>query len=305
MNGTLYIIAAPIGNIEDISGRAKRVLAEVDVIASEDTRTAQKLLRLLGIKNKTVSNHKFNEKSQLDFLLSVLEDGRDVAVVSDAGTPCISDPGGIIVRAAAKRGIEVIAVPGASSVTTALSLCGFDIDYFSFYGFLPKEVKGIRKIINAALNSGISVFVFFESPKRIMKSLEVFVSEIPEAELCLCNDLTKMYERVYRGKPELVLRELIDNPAAEKGEYTCVVRVSAGEKADEGDSLCLEAMLVDYIVKGEGVSLKEAVQVLSGKYRGVFAKRDFYAASLRLREIFRGNKDDVCLAKGDSGSGPE
>jgi 16S rRNA (cytidine1402-2'-O)-methyltransferase len=166
-NGTLYIVATPIGNIEDMTGRAKRILSEVDIVASEDTRTTQKLFNILGIQNKTISNHKFNEKQQVDFLISALNEGKNIAIVSDAGTPCISDPGGVIVKAAAAHGIKIESIPGSSSVITALSICGMAFTNFSFYGFLPKEAKEIKKIIEAARKSEILVFVFFESPKRI------------------------------------------------------------------------------------------------------------------------------------------
>jgi len=285
LTGTLYIVATPIGNAADITDRAKQFLTNADVVAAEDTRTTQTLFHLLGIKNKTVSNHKFNEKRQVDFLVSQLENGKNVALVSDAGTPCISDPGGVIVKAAADRGIRIVGVCGASSVITALSVCGFSFGSFTFYGFLPKETKEIRKTIETAAKSISDVSVFFESPKRIIKTLGIFADEAPETEICLCNDLTKKYERIYRGKPQSILDELLANPSAEKGEYTFVASLGGESEPVINDHLTLEAMIIDHIVKNSG-SIKDAVQSLAGIHKGHIMKKEFYAASLNLRSLF-------------------
>jgi 16S rRNA (cytidine1402-2'-O)-methyltransferase len=285
----LYVVATPIGNAEDISARAKRILSEADIVAAEDTRTTQKLLAILDIRNKTVSNHKFNEKTKQDFLLSELENGKNVALVSDAGTPCISDPGGIIVKAAAEHGINIVGISGASAVITALSVCGFCFDSFAFFGFLPRSAGEIKKAIDKARKSGVEASVFFESPKRIKRSLEVFINEVPEAALCLCNDLTKMFERVYRGTPQEILEELLANPSAEKGEYTLAACLSASagpvsEKDQLPRAMLPEALLIDHVVK-HGGSIKDAVKALAETQRHNFSKKDFYSASLNLRKI--------------------
>jgi len=295
LKGTLYVVATPIGNAGDITDRAKIILSEADIVAAEDTRTTQILFNILGIKNKTVSNHKFNEKHQVDYLLAQLEAGKNVALVSDAGTPCISDPGGIIVRAAAERDIPVIGVCGASSVITALSVCGFCFGTFSFYGFFPREINGIKKLIDAARKSGVAVSVFFESPKRIKKTIEVFADVAPQAELCLCNDLTKMYERIYRGTPGKILSELYSNPSAEKGEYTLVANLERIQEESVDGGLTCEAMLTDHIVKN-GCSIKEAVSALAEKNKGSITKKDFYKAALNLKVIFSdSNTNDNCV----------
>jgi len=286
LKGTLYIVATPIGNMGDITDRARRVLGEADVVAAEDTRTTQMLFRLLGIRNKTVSNHKFNEKHQVDYLLAQLEGGKNVALVSDAGTPCISDPGAVVVGAAAKRGIDIVGVCGASSVITALSVCGFSFGNFAFYGFLPKEGNEIRKLIVAARKSG-AVSVFFESPNRIKKTMAIFAEETPGAGICLCNDMTKMHERIYRGAPGSVLDELQNNPSAEKGEYTLVADLGKAPETAAGERQSCEAMLVDHVVK-HGGSVKDAVSALAALHKGSIAKRDFYAASLNLKALFPG-----------------
>jgi 16S rRNA (cytidine1402-2'-O)-methyltransferase len=286
LNGTLYIVATPIGNTEDISARAVRILGEVDIVAAEDTRTTQILFKILGIQNKTVSNHKFNEKTQVDFLISELEKGKNIALVSDAGTPCISDPGGLIVKAAVERGISVVSICGASSVITALSVCGFSFNFFAFYGFLPKGANEIKKAINAAIKNKINVAVFFESPRRIKNTLALFANEIPNAEFCLCNDLTKKFERIYRGTAQKILDELNDNPSAEKGEYTLVVNlVSCLHEDKQHETVSPEALLIDYIIKNKG-SVKDAVNALSQKHRDNITKKEFYTASLKLKTLF-------------------
>jgi len=290
MNGILYIVATPIGNMEDMTGRAKRILGEADIVASEDTRTTQKLLSILGIKNKTVSNHKFNEKKQSDYLITALEEGKNVAIVSDAGTPCISDPGGIIIRAAVEHGITVEAIPGASSVVTALSICGFDHTSFSFHGFLPKEAKEIKKIIKTTERNEIPINIYFESPKRIKKTIKIFADEIPNAEICLCNDLTKKFERTYRGKPQNILTELQANPSSEKGEYTIVTYLTPTTKntpipSTDPVSQQPETLLTHYLVKNN-VTIKEAINTLALQHKGQITKKEFYTASLNLKRIF-------------------
>jgi len=287
LSGILYIVATPIGNASDITDRAKKVLNEVDVVAAEDTRTTQILFRILGIKNKTVSNHKFNERRQVDYLVSELENGKNVALVSDAGTPCISDPGGVIVSTAAKRGIRVVGVCGASSVITALSVCGFSFGTFTFYGFLPKETKEIRNIIHTARLSYVSTSVFFESPKRIIKTLGIFAEEAGDSELCLCNDLTKKFERIYRGKPQNILDELLGNPSAEKGEYTLVAAFGRLTETVIGEDQSHEAMIIDHMAKNGG-SVKDAVTALANRHKGSITKKDLYAASLNLRSMLSG-----------------
>jgi 16S rRNA (cytidine1402-2'-O)-methyltransferase len=265
----------------------------VDIVAAEDTRTTQKLFNILGIRNKMVSNHKFNEKRQSDHLISELLQGKNVAIVSDAGTPCISDPGHVIVKNAVAEGIDVIGICGASSVMAALSVSGFNFISFAFYGFFPRENNSIRGTLQSVKGSGFSVSVFFESPKRIEKVLKIILEELPDADLCLCNDLTKMYEKIYRGKPKDVLEDITNNPAADKGEYTLVIQsnfcLRELEKTSPGTAddveLSREAMLIDYIVKNEGSSMKDAIQALQGKYKGTISKKEFYTAALNLKEL--------------------
>lgn len=286
MPGILYIVATPIGNSEDITDRAKRILREVDMIAAEDTRTTQKLLKMLEIHSKMISNHKFNERRQADTIIMELIQGKNVAIVSDAGTPCISDPGHEIVRKATEMGIEVIAVCGASAVITALSISGFSFTSFRFYGFFPRENKEIKEVLQDVLSKNISVSVFFESPKRVEKMLRILAEELPDSKICLCNDLTKLYEKIYRGAPSDVLDEIINNPFSEKGEYTLVLYSTKVHLLDSStdDTESHEAMLIDYIVKNGG-TLKDAIQNLQKKYKGQISKKEFYAAALNLKQL--------------------
>jgi 16S rRNA (cytidine1402-2'-O)-methyltransferase len=312
VSGKLYIVATPIGNAEDMTARARRVLEAADLIAAEDTRAANALFRELGIKNRTVSNHKFNENYRVDHIISELERGAEVAVISDAGTPCVSDPGAIIVRAAIGRGIAVVPVCGASAATAALSVSGFDFDTYAFYGFLPRSKGEIERLLDALAVSAHAASVFFESPRRVKKTIGILAERIPDASVCLCNDLTKTYERIYRGKPQSVLDELSANPSAEKGEYTLVCHLewltkkgrrngalatmddaaAGGDTMVGGDAKAIggkmdvlspEAALADYLAKNGGTP-KEAVRMLAVKTG--YAKRDLYAASLNLKKMF-------------------
>jgi len=309
--GTLYIVATPIGNAGDITERAKQILATADFIAAEDTRAAGLLLKSLDIKNKLVSNYKFNEQHRVDYILGELERGANIAIISDAGTPCISDPGGVVVRAAAGRGFRVAAVCGASAVTAALSICGLEYDAFTFYGFLPRTAQAIEKLLTLHTCGEEKIIrakalVFFESPKRIKKSLGIFTVIMPGASICLCNDLTKQYEKVYRGTPREVLDALSANPSSEKGEYTLVClpagkNCAAGEPDATGErnavagtteadvnltGLSPEAAITDCIIK-RGGSLKDAIEYLSGGNGGVrYKKKALYAAVNNLKKLY-------------------
>jgi len=225
MSGRLYIVATPIGNLGDMTPRAVEILREVDIIAAEDTQNSMTLMAKFEIKTKLVSNHKFNESGSADYFINELLSGKNIAVISDAGTPCISDPGNILVKRAVENNIEIVGIPGACAAVTAVSISGFDIKSFIFEGFFPRENTEIKKIIKK-LKDNPGVYIFYESPKRIIKAFEFFSEAIPECNICLCNDLTKKFEKIYRGSPAKVLEELRDNPSAEKGEYTIVVEIT-------------------------------------------------------------------------------
>ena len=219
----LYVVATPIGNLNDFTPRAAEAFAQADLIAAEDTRVTMKLLAHLNLSKPMVSCHRHNEENRADWLIRrMLEEDLTVALACDAGTPAISDPGNQVVEAAWEAGIEVVPVSGASATVTALSACGFDAREFAFYGFLPREKKALRDKLAAIRKSCIPVGVAYESPHRVLELVEQFCEVLPESRLCVCCDLTKRYEKIYRGECREVLSALSANPNVEKGEY-CVV----------------------------------------------------------------------------------
>lgn len=287
MIGKLYIIATPIGNLGDMTTRAIETLQAVDLIAAEDTRVSMTLLRHFDIKKKIVSYHRFNETARADSMIGELLDGKNIALISDAGTPCISDPGYVLVRQAVDAGIDVIGVCGANAAITALSISGFSLTSFAFYGFLPRKKSDMKKMLEIVAADHPLSAVFYESPKRIQETIAFIGQIFPDADICLCNDLTKKFERIYRGDPASIGRQLAENPDCEKGEYTIVLHKSIHDAPKQSDveEVSIEAMLVDQIVK-HGYSLKEAVGGLYEEKKGALPKKTIYAASLRLKEIF-------------------
>jgi len=286
--GILYIVSVPIGNYADMTQRAREVLEQVDYIASEDTRRSAILMHNLNIEinNRLISNHKFNEYAKTRYFMNDLLDGKSVAIITDAGTPCISDPGNELIKEAIKNGIRVSPVPGCCAAIAALTVSGFDLSSFSFYGFIPRDRAGKLKVIQQIQrNPAIDTCVFYESPKRIMSTISFFSEENISCEICLCNDLTKFYEYMYRGTPAEVLAELKQRGTAEKGEYVLVIQMirSKEEKKPE-DSLSPEALLVETMIR-TGCSMKDAVKQLAANADCAYNKNALYNASLRLRDL--------------------
>jgi 16S rRNA (cytidine1402-2'-O)-methyltransferase len=193
----LYIVATPIGNLEDITHRAVRILKEVDLIAVEDTRTSGVLLKKYEIETRMTSFHSFSNDKKLDELISILNDGKDLALISDAGTPGISDPGFVLVRAAREAGVQVSPIPGPSAFLTALSASGLPINHFLYLGFLPLK-KGRQTLLKKLVEEENTV-VFYESPHRILKTLQQFSEYFPERQLVVARELTKIYEEFQNG----------------------------------------------------------------------------------------------------------
>lgn len=224
--GILYIVATPIGNLEDITLRALRIFAEVDLIACEDTRHTKILLDRYKIQKPLVSYHQHSRLQKIDYLLSLLKEGKNIALVCDAGTPDIDDPGGMLVAQACRAGIKVVPIPGPSSVAVALSVCGFLAQRFLFLGFLPKK-KGrqtfLKNIKSSAQNIDAKVVVLFESPYRLLKTLSDLKAYLGDCEVTICRELTKKFEEIYRGK----LSEAISHYTKQKpkGEFTICVNM--------------------------------------------------------------------------------
>lgn len=291
MSGKLYVVATPIGNLSDFSQRAIDTLKSVDLIAAEDTRNTSILLQKYDIHVPSVANHKFNERQAVDKIVTKILAGGNVAVVSDAGTPCINDPGFILVEACAASGIEVVGIPGCCAAATAVSVSGLPSDSFLFMGFFPREKKDFLKLAEYISKNKSELYIFYESPRRIIDTMELLADTFSESKIALCNDLTKLHERIYRGTPSEVLAELKANPNAEKGEYAFCMYVEAVESAEEENALSLEAMLIDVMVKND-CSLKDAISFLAtdatysptGKIPA--SKKELYQASLNLKEMF-------------------
>lgn len=277
----LFVVATPIGNLSDVSPRMRETLEGVGLIVAEDTRVTGSLLRRFNIAQKPLSSlHRHNEARKANTIVTrMLAEELDVALVTDAGTPAISDPGCLLVREAAEAGIEVLPIAGPSAVTAALSISGFDAREFAFYGFLPREQGDlIKKLVSIA--SGPKVAVLYESPHRVISLLEAVERTLPGCQTCVCCDLTKLYEKTLRGEAGIVLESLRQNPKAEKGEY-CVVLDMEGVRLPETEpnAASLEAQLFENML--EGASVSEAV------YRAVergARKNDAKRAALRIRQ---------------------
>lgn len=285
MSGILYIVATPIGNLSDMTPRAIEILKSVDLIAAEDTRNTGNLLNHFDIHTPMKANHKFNEKETVSDLLSRLNEGQSIAVVSDAGTPCVNDPGYIIANAAAKAGIQVIGIPGACAAVTAISASGLPSATFEFMGFFPREKKEKEELFDYIKGNRSQTYIFYESPLRITDTLADIDTTFSDADICLCNDLTKLHERIYRGTPSMVIDELNANPNAKKGEYCFVMYIENSTETETAeDVLSPEAYLVDLVVKNQ-ITMKEAVAELAADKQVPYSKKELYQASLKLKEL--------------------
>lgn len=219
-----YVVATPIGNMGDITLRALETLKSVDLVLCEDTRETGKLLNKYGIKKPTMSYHAQSKLAKTDKIFELLKEGKDLALVSDAGTPGISDPGAMLVSQIKEHlsdSVDVIPVPGASAVITALSASGLPTHEFTFLGFLPHK-KG-RETLFKEIAGSERTMVFYESPHRILKTLESLIKFCPEKKVCIARELTKIYEEFKTGTPSEVLEYLEKNPVKQKGEFTVIV----------------------------------------------------------------------------------
>jgi 16S rRNA (cytidine1402-2'-O)-methyltransferase len=258
--GTLYIVATPIGNLEDITYRALRVLREVDIVACEDTRHTRKLLSHYGIETKTISYHEHNERERAEQLRKSLETGKDVALVSDAGTPLISDPGFRIVQAAIERHIRVVAVPGLTAFVAALSASGLPTDQFFFGGFLPPRAIARRAKL-AQLRAEAVTLVFYEAPHRIAKTLQDALLIFGNREAVVARELTKLHEEFVRGKLGDLATRYSDNTSV-RGEIVLMIAgATQGEpqvlRIDERSAELIERVRV---LEKEGLDSKQALK---------------------------------------------
>ena len=284
--GKLYIVATPIGNARDMSDRGRQILTDADIIAAEDTRRSMVLLNKLGIRSKLVSNHKFNEHGKAKYFISELQAGRSVAVITDAGTPCISDPGNELIRAAIEADIPVVGIPGACAAVTALSISGFDLSTFLFCGFFPREAADRRRLVEKMREGQTRTYVFYESPKRIMDAVEFMIDEGVLCRLCVCNDLTKLHEMTFRGTPAEVREKLLAKGNYDKGEFCIVLELEEDYLFRKREhTVTPEALLVDRMVR-EGCRAKDAIRLVLADENNSYSKNELYAASLRVKDLF-------------------
>jgi 16S rRNA (cytidine1402-2'-O)-methyltransferase len=254
---TLYLVATPIGNLEDISLRAVRILGEVRLIAAEDTRKTRRLLSAYNIKTPLTSYYEHSKKSKLAYLLERLEQ-EDIALVSEAGMPGISDPGYELVLASIERGIPVVAIPGPSVLPAALAVSGLPANQFLYLGFLPRE-KGERKRLLESITSEPRTIVAFEAPHRLLSSLSGLLEGLGDRKIAVCRELTKMHEEVFRGTVSQAMAYF----SQPRGEFTLVIAGYSGRREQKE--------LIDFFVKEElrrlrreGATAKEAVTKLAG-----------------------------------------
>jgi 16S rRNA (cytidine1402-2'-O)-methyltransferase len=218
----LYIVATPIGNLKDITLRALDTLKEVDVILCEDTRTTKKLLSAYDIHSKCIAFHKFSTEKEIQSILNLFDVYERVALVSDAGTPAISDPGSLLVQLVQeqKPEVSVISIPGASALTSAISISGLPMSQFTFFGFLPHK-KGRQKKLDEALGYTHSI-IFYESTHRIIKLLEEIDTRQSDRKIVICKELTKMHENILKGTAKELLDQLAKDPSLQKGEFVLI-----------------------------------------------------------------------------------
>ncbi len=285
--GTHYNVATPIGNSRDMTERGREILETVDIIAAEDTRRSVVLLNKLGIRGNALSaNHKFNEYGKARYFIEQLQQGKSIAVITDAGTPCISDPGNELIKAAVEAGIRVVGVPGCCAAVTALSISGFDLSSFFFYGFFPRETADRRRVLSMMRKGDTRTYAFYESPKRIMSVIDFFIEEDAGLKLCLCNDMTKLHEMTFRGSPAEVKEQLLAKGNYEKGEYAFIAEVCEDYRLTEVEHISSpEALLVDCMVRSD-CTAKDAIKLLLKDENNTYSKNELYAAHLNLKERF-------------------
>jgi len=271
--GTLYIVATPIGNLGDWSARAVEVLTSVAVVACEDTRTSGVLLKHYGIHTRTTPYHEHNAEAARPRLLALLGEGKNVALISDAGTPLISDPGYKLVRDAQEAGVTVAAVPGASSVTAALSIAGLPTNAFYFAGFLPGKPKARRDMFSS-LRELKATLVFLESPNRLLAALADIVPTLGDREICVCRELTKKFEEARRGAASEILAHYEAHPP--KGEIVLLIAGATGDApaGEEGLETLLATLLASH-------PLKEAVAIAT-EQTGM-PRKEVYAKALTMK----------------------
>ena len=277
METCLYLIATPIGNLEDITLRALEILKKVDLVACEDTRTTNRLLSHYGIKKKLISIHQHNEKNKTEILMNDLLNGKSIAYVSDAGTPAISDPGAFLVNQALKFGFKVSPIPGPSSLVAAFSASGIVSTQFQFYGFLPNASSKAKKLLKIIYNQPLPTIIF-ESPHRILKTLSL-VRDIfgSNHEIFVARELTKIYETIYKDNVLSIIDRLESYPKEQKGEFVIILTPPINE-IENNEILHINEAL---ILMMKELPLNQSVKLISSIFNK--NKKEVYNQELELK----------------------
>jgi len=280
-SGTLYICGTPIGNLEDITLRVLKILKEVKIIAAEDTRHTKKLLGHYQINTKVTSYYEYNKFKKAPYLVEILKNGQDIALVSDAGMPGISDPGYVLINLALKNNIKLIPVPGVSALITALVVSGLPTDKFVFEGFLPRKIKERKKYFRSIENEERTI-IFYEAPHRLKKTLKDMLEILGDRKIVIARELTKKYEEIIRGNLIQVLSEI--NAKEIKGEITLIVQGGFENKGNDSiDFLMKEGIIEEYLnkLKIQGYSNKEIIKISQEKFS--IPKNTIYKKLLEIK----------------------
>nr|WP_299240296.1 16S rRNA (cytidine(1402)-2'-O)-methyltransferase [uncultured Halomonas sp.] len=283
-SGTLYVVATPIGNLDDLSPRAIQTLASVDLIAAEDTRHSARLLHHLDIRTPLLSLHEHNETGRVEQLAQRLAQGDDLALISDAGTPLICDPGFVLVRALRERGARVVPIPGPCALIAALSAAGLPTDRFLFAGFLPAK-DGARKAMIQSMSEREETLVFYESPHRIQATLRAFDELLKDRQLVVARELTKTFETFLEGTAAQLLARMEEDSNQARGEFVIMV---SGAPVQVSETTTLDAQMLLNALLDEGVGVKQVAAVAARLLGG--RKKAWYDQALSLKDT--GDKDD-------------
>ncbi|MDD6794095.1 MAG: 16S rRNA (cytidine(1402)-2'-O)-methyltransferase [Clostridiaceae bacterium] len=278
--GKVYLVPTPIGNLQDMTLRGLDVLKSVDVIAAEDTRQTLKLLNHFDIKKSLISYHQHNEQGKSQEILELAKEGKNIAIVTDAGTPGISDPGAVIVSKCIEQNIEFHVLPGATAITTAVVYSGLDTTKFLFRGFIPRETKERKKLFEEVKDAK-ETLIFYESPHRLLSTLTTLKENLGNRNIAACRELTKLHEEIKRGTIEEVLQFFSDKKI--KGEFVLVVEGKQQEQIDEENRQKWQDISVEDHLRmliGEGMLKKEAIKKVA-KDRGL-QKNDVYKIATNI-----------------------
>ena len=248
--GALYVVATPIGNLQDITRRALDILTSVDLILAEDTRVTQTILNFYHIHNRLESYHKFSEAAKLSQVIDELKAGRSMALVSSAGTPCVSDPGSRLVHEASLAGIPVVPIPGASALTTALSVLGFDYSGVYFLGFLPRKQSEINALFCENQFPEKTVMMFYESPNRLIKTIEFLKQILEDDDIVIFRELTKVYEEIIRGKLHSFDPSSIQTL---KGEIVVAILLNESRRREKKSTNAMISSILERLDAGEPI----------------------------------------------------